>query len=206
MSNKKGEEKEDELINDLEDFIECLREITDTFNQVKNPNYEQREEVKEYYKFQFFNDYINLEDNILSTFAKIKTSENERIANLITQFNNYWNDYQDTWSEEYWQIFLEYFRNHYEKLRKSRDKNLGFAGVDNSNLDNQSNFSKSNIMRSNTLNLINELKSGHKEESKDSRIIIIALSKIDEELKNGEENTQIKDSDKKRGCIDCIVY
>lgn len=102
LSKNKIEEREEELINDLDAYIDCLKDITDNFSQTENVSVKMRTDVRLYIKNWFFNDYINLEDNILSTFEKIKYLENERINLLINKFNQYWTDYQDTWSEEYW--------------------------------------------------------------------------------------------------------
>jgi hypothetical protein len=38
--------KEEELITDLEIYVDCLTETTEKFKSLKNPSYMEREEVK----------------------------------------------------------------------------------------------------------------------------------------------------------------
>ena len=46
MKNKKAlDHRNDEYINNLEIFIECLKEITDDFNNLSCPSIQAREEV-----------------------------------------------------------------------------------------------------------------------------------------------------------------
>ena len=46
--NNKKEETEEELIQNLEDYIECLKDITESFNEIKDPSYADKEEVYDY--------------------------------------------------------------------------------------------------------------------------------------------------------------
>jgi len=53
MSNTKISETEQDLINNLEEYIECLKEIVEEFKKQINPGYMMREQVK--YLSLFYN-------------------------------------------------------------------------------------------------------------------------------------------------------
>ena len=46
MSNQKISEADQDLINNLEEYIECMKEIVEEFKKQTNPSYMIREQVK----------------------------------------------------------------------------------------------------------------------------------------------------------------
>ena len=53
---------------------------------------------------QFFEEYINLEDKILNELDAFKMNGiiGGKIESLVDEFTKFWNEYQDSWSEENW--------------------------------------------------------------------------------------------------------
>ena len=86
-------EEEDNL---LEDYINSLKQIVTEFKDQKRNNKQTKD--------TFFAEYILLEDEILKLIIIIGKNESnqEILEKHINNFNPYWRDFQDEWSEKYW--------------------------------------------------------------------------------------------------------
>jgi hypothetical protein len=92
----------EELIINLEIYIECMKENVLIYKNLTKYTFIQNRE--------FILEYVNLEENILTTFdklnnLKINSNQYKRIELLLIEFNIYWKDFQDEWCSELWEIY-----------------------------------------------------------------------------------------------------
>jgi hypothetical protein len=91
-----------EILSNLEIYIELLQETVNKFKSIKKPKYFETKE--------FMLEYVNLEDKILDMFDTLVTKKVNKISkkqleNLVNQFNQCWGVYQDTWGDATWLIY-----------------------------------------------------------------------------------------------------
>lgn len=121
-------DSEDNL-DTLEIYISTIEELIEKFDKKKERTKLQKDEVKNIKKFkkiQFFSQYIELEDKILSFIDKHIGIKDKDMENLINKFLKYWKNYQDSWSDEYWKIYNKFslIQNNCEKSEINYDNNL----------------------------------------------------------------------------------
>lgn len=106
-------QKIDEAIYNLEVYIECLRENSNSFKLIERPTIYDLEE--------FMLGYINLEDKVLHCFQnlnsmKMRSNQKSKIEDLIKPFNESWSEFQDKWNKQMWFMY-ESIRNNEERLK-----------------------------------------------------------------------------------------
>jgi hypothetical protein len=213
---------EDDKIEVLEFYIGLLQDRVENFKKEKNTNKQQLNE--------FMSEYIDLEDKILNLMNKISQGSEvdaEQMESLTNTFNKYWGDFQDEWSDDYWDVYNMYrhindkdlFNQINKKALTPNDSLLDEEGVmgivgmeksslsnspsrekDKDHISNNHNFSKTNISRMSKLN----------PKIDDSfNVTTVNLNKIDEEMKEVQEVSMEKNKEeKKRSCLDldCIIF
>ena len=97
-------EEEDNL---LDEYIKSLKEIVLEFKENNIHNKKTKDNVIVSFlikNYQFFAEYIFLEDEILKLILLLGKNEAnlEIIEKHINNFNPYWKDFQDEWSEKNW--------------------------------------------------------------------------------------------------------
>jgi hypothetical protein len=141
--------------------------------------------------------YIQLEDKLISLFGAVQVSDSDNdkdgyYEKLTEEFKKYWTDYQDTWSDEYWKIY-----------NKHRDSNDNLNSLTTSESTIEEDFEKLKKQR----RVANKIGS---EEQDDVDLFMnsLFLKKIDDEIDKNQENRLVKEKkdEKKRGCVDCIVF
>ncbi len=187
--------KEEDKLEELDSLVALLKETVDNFNKDNN-----KSKLNE-----FISEYINLEDKILDKIDSLhhsKEIDSEQMENLTTTFNTYWGDYQNEWSDDYWEVYNTY--------RAVKDKNLVSNPIKKINIFEDSFEENQEIMN---ISMRQKLMPGNPETrrstSEDSmELTTVNINKIDEELKEIGEITSIKEKkeEKKRGCLDCIIF
>ncbi len=103
IDNEKIEAKNvEEVIFNLEIYIECLRENVISFQNIKKHSFIE--------KHEFVLEYIGLEENILKMFDKLNTlkiskKHYKKTETILKEFAIYWKDFQDSWSPDLWEIY-----------------------------------------------------------------------------------------------------
>ncbi len=81
--------------------------------------------------------YQILETNILSAFKfeNLNTEENNpiRIDELVDFFNLYWKNYQDKWTQKYWEVYESMHNYNSKKYTESDEKKYNIANANNAN-------------------------------------------------------------------------
>jgi hypothetical protein len=194
----------------LEFYVGLLAERVENFNKEKSAS---RIKLNE-----FICEYIDLEDKILNLMEKLSQANTENNPDLMEgitfTFNKYWGDYQDEWSDEYWDV--------YNMFRHVNDKEL-FSQLNKKTFTSKSNnsFFEENIEK------VKDGKNGEKfnhspnkgikqrtksastnEDSFCQNMSLINLNKIDEEMEKVDEVSIIKEKqkEKRRNCFDCSIF
>ena len=115
----------EEVIMNLEIYIDYLQENVNLYKQLINPKFTK--------KHQFISEYIELEDNIINAFdrlnyLKILPNQEKRLGLILQNFNLYCKDFLLQWDVELWEI--------YENVRKK-----GLSLKINLNYDDEINMS-----------------------------------------------------------------
>lgn len=170
-------------------------------------------------------EYINLEDKIISLIETLsedkETLENAEISNQITEltsvFNKYWSEYQDTWSDEYWEVYniFRQIDNKHTTLIKNKQLNLN----NTENTENDLSFinyeeEKMQDCKNGEKVFLSPTKKNKTKTSSVDRSTFntsINLNKIDEELDKVEDdlldaNENINLIEKRRGCLECLIF
>jgi hypothetical protein len=144
-------------------------------------------------------DYVQLEDKILNLMSTIiDTSHDSHIKlyeQLTDEFKLYWTTYQDGWSEEYWEV--------YNLHRSDLDENTEKHIITTSESTIEGDFERlKSQSRNSTKNEEN------KENIEDIFMNSLQLKKIDDEIEKIQEPSLIKEKkeEKKRGCVDCVIF
>jgi hypothetical protein len=92
----------DEILSNLEIYIELLQETVNKFKNIKKPKYFETKE--------FMLEYVTLEEKILDMFdslvtKKVDKKSKKQLEILVNQFNQCWGIYQDTWGDATWLIY-----------------------------------------------------------------------------------------------------
>jgi hypothetical protein len=119
-------------------------------------------------------EYIIYEDKILTKMNSI-TKENDQ---LIELFKTLWSDFQDSWEDNYWEI--------YNRLR-NREGRKGLNSTAENSIEED--FEKLHLRKL----------------TADEIYLDTLLNHIDDEIDNVEE-IEIKKEDKRRGCMDCLLF
>jgi hypothetical protein len=190
--------KEDDRLEELDSLISLLTEIVENF---KKENSHSNQELHE-----FMSEYINLEDKILEKFdviSNMKEVDSKQMTELTEKFNEYWGDFQDTWDKESWDVYYTY--------RGIKDKNLGNGQMKKGNLFEDSfdeNDEIMNISFGQKFSPVNDFKTRGSTNDDTMNMTMVNINKIDEELKEVGEMSicREKKEEKKRGCLDCLIF
>jgi hypothetical protein len=202
-------------IENLEFYIGLLQELVEAFRKDTSNIPQQLRD--------FFNEYIQLEDKILSLISHLSqniklNAENQTFSSLINTFNIYWGVLQDQWSDQEWEIYNSIRTNttenvqHHEQCDSILPSEKSFTEYLTKLQENDEKFSHNtskHLIRLKSSTTITEF-----EESKSSPLI--NLQKIDEEMENVEKipfylNLQSNLShtltkQKRRNCIECAIF
>ena len=127
--------------------------------------------------------YIILEDKILTLMNNLFIEENSTDP-LIDLFKTLWNDYQDKWHEDYWPI--------YNKLRSFIEDGK-----------------RHNTTNDNTFTIEEDFeKLANKKKNMDEEYLNSLLNNIDLEIDCIQEISinKEKKEEKKRGCMECLIF
>lgn len=131
---------------------------------------------------------------------------------MTTTFSKYWGDYQDTWDTEYWDV--------YNRFRQIDDKEM-FNNLNKKHLmATEASFIEGQTERmqdgKNGEKVLYNSKSNIKDRGcspsthdETANMTMVNLNKIDDEIDRMNEFSVCKDKqkeEKKRGCLDCIVF
>jgi len=170
-------------------------------------------------------EYQILEDAILSEFKnenlQIDEENPNKIEELVAQFNIYWKNYQDKWTQSYWQVYETLHENNNNDCDQNEISNI-YANKDqdkiifcnDSSLSDDSNkdFNKNFNNKDENNLIINNIY------SKDNQIFnstnhqtntLINLQEIDAELERINDVSVIKEKkqeEKRRNCFDCTIF
>jgi len=172
-------------------------------------------------------EYQTLENAILLEFKNKNLQTDpyilDRVEELVDKFNIYWKNYQDTWTQNYWEIY----ESLHEKMNNScnineisdiyadkdnQDKIIFFNDstlADNFNLeDNLKHRNDDNLI----INCNKNFYSRQNQRVNSTNIqtkTLINLHEIDEELAKINDVSVIKEkkqAEKRRNCFDCLVF
>jgi len=149
-------------------------------------NFRNETSLTQLSKEMFYRKYILLEDKILAQLDIFKgnNSTSESLCFLVQEFSQIWNEYQDTWSEDQWEI--------YDKLREMLENKDEFFPI-KKNPSFQSNASENSTENSNNLC---------------SEALMNTLDKIDDEIQQVkvEQKSDTEDKIKTRSCNPCSIF
>lgn len=170
--------------------------------------------------------YQILETNILSAFKTQNFQEEEkdenRIEELVDNFNIYWKNYQDKWNQKYWEVYesthnkiVESIKNNESyieemKLNKNNDIFINDS-ISNSNLQTGYNENKNSNDENEIKNKCLNSKKNYRANSTNIQTkTLINLQDIDDELDKINEISMIKDKnvkpEKRRNCLECNIF
>lgn len=192
---------EDDKLEVLEFYIGLLQERVENLKKESSNNREQLTE--------FMSEYIDLEDKILNLMQKLSQcpiENNQTMEELTNTFNKYWSDYQDTWSDDYWEV--------YNMFRHIDDKELFFQmnkkAFNNSsqeeNLEKMEETAEKKI-KSPVVKVKDKAKTGSTHDES-CNMTLVNLNKIDEEMEKVGNSSIFKEKkeEKRRTCLDCAIF
>jgi hypothetical protein len=125
-------------------------------------------------------DYIIYEDKILNIMNTITLGkENDELVEL---FKTLWSEFQDSWEEDYWKV--------YNGLRNKEERKRLNSTADDSIEEDFERLNKRKF-------------------TADEVYLESLLGRIDDEIDQAEDvqiKSDYKDSEKKRGCMECLIY
>lgn len=160
----------------------------------------------------FMRYYIELEDKIISLMeylSQLQGINQEKMETLTNVFNKYWGEYQDSWSDKYWNIYNTHRQikdNEGNGKRLIPDNDTGNV---NNNLEEDLNLDDISNNPFNTLKAAVQSKTKTGSSSThDESMTMSYLCKIDEEMKEVQEISITKDKkeEKRRSCLDCVIF
>jgi hypothetical protein len=124
-------------------------------------------------------EYIKYEDKILSNMNN-QTLEKQN-DELLELFRTIWSDFQDNWNDNYWEV--------YNRLR-SREERKRLNSTAEYSIEED--FEKLQMRK----------------QTADKLYLDTLLNKIDDEIDNVEEIQIMKEKkeDKRRGCMECLLF
>jgi hypothetical protein len=192
--------KEDDRLEELESLISLLSEIVENFKKETTHTNQQLHE--------FMSEYINLEDKILEKFdliSNMKDVDSNQMNQLTDKFNENWGDFQDTWEKESWDVYYTY--------RGIKDKNLNNGQMKKGGHLFEDSFEDNdeimNISLGQKFQPKEHIKTRGGSSNEDTmNVTTVNINKIDEELKEVGEMSicREKKEEKKRGCLDCVIF
>ena len=167
--------------------------------------------------------YQILETNILSAFKNENQKTEEinqiRIEELVDFFNFYWKNYQDKWTEKYWQVYelmhnnsLEINSNNESNIeeRKANKNHFCEESLSNSHLPTSNNEFKNASEENENKNYLNSKDNFRANSTNVQTKTFINLQNIDDELDKINEISLIKEksskTEKRRICLDCCIF
>ena len=167
--------------------------------------------------------YQILETNILSAFKNENQKTEEinqiRIEELVDFFNVYWKNYQDKWTQKYWQVYelthnnsLEINSNNESNIeeRKANKNYFCEESLSNSHLPTGNNEFKYASEENENKNYLNSKDNFRANSTNVQTKTFINLQNIDDELDKINEISLIKEksskTEKRRICLDCCIF
>lgn len=176
--------------------------------------------------------YQILETNILSAFKveNLKAEENNPIIleELVDFFNVYWKNYQDKWTQKYWQIYESTHNicdnSDFESEKNNENESKNQEGklnqneyvnesISNSHLPTTHNnyFKNNNYSDENeNKNVMNSKDNFRSNSTNVQTKTLINLQDIDDELDKINEISLIKEKiikpEKRRNCLECNIF
>jgi hypothetical protein len=154
-------------------------------------------------------EYINLEDKILSLieFLSEEPINPGQIQELSNTFNQYWGEYQDTWNEEYWEVYNLFRQIGNKQIFNNLNKKLSITENEISFLNDE--IEKMQDCKNGEKMIRNPLKNRTRSTLDRSTFnSSFNLNKIDEELDKVYESSIGNNiiNEKKRGCLECVIF
>jgi DNA repair exonuclease SbcCD ATPase subunit len=200
------------LIDNNEDKLEELESliglIEDLVLELKKLNSVSDEKLNE-----FMSEYIDLEDKILTIMQQLSEvlDIKNKMINLTKKFNTYWGEYQNTWPDNFWDTY-DMYRSIIDKDMPHNNFNIKPV-VGENDLFYENDFEKCQALQTdeNQIEFSNKLGQNLQKiksaSTHDESMNASYLGRIDEEMKEVQEITIVKDKkdEKRRGCLECIV-